>query len=307
MKRYNLIGMKIGYRTSKSSKLARVWPANELLSYFPNIPTNSNTKNPLIFLRDINKENIPFKPSPKTRRIEDILQDANRVNGAASILDRNGNKINTDLHAVFNTSFDRGGRIYSSGYNNFQMIDSLDRLDITINGNPIAELDYQAMFPRILYAMEGIQYPLNKDPYLTIYDDAELRNIFKMIILYALGSEDKTQAIRAGNKELRDDPRLQRLLESKGLSIKQLISDFQNHHRKIAHYFFDNKSKMIQNRDSQMALKILQHFSDKGIPCLPIHDSFIIEKRYADELEEIMQTTFATENNQFQCPITKEG
>jgi len=34
------------------------------------------------------------------------------------------------------------------------------------------------------------------------------------------------------------------------------------------------------------------HFADRGIACLPVHDSFIIQERHTDELVEIMYCAY---------------
>jgi hypothetical protein len=36
---------------------------------------------------------------------------------------------------------------------------------ITISGEPVVELDFRAMMPRLLYAQVGQSYPADEDPY----------------------------------------------------------------------------------------------------------------------------------------------
>lgn len=52
----------------------------------------------------------------------------------------------------------------------------------------------------------------------------------------------------------------------------------------------------MQNKDSLMALEIVYHFYQKGIPVLPVHDSFIIEKQYTEDLKKEMKAIFQGEN-----------
>ena len=43
--------------------------------------------------------------------------------------------------------------------------------------------------------------------------------------------------------------------------------------------------------DADIAEYIINHFTDKGTPVLAIHDSFLINRIYEDDLKKIMQTT----------------
>ena len=52
-----------------------------------------------------------------------------------------------------------------------------------------------------------------------------------------------------------------------------------------------------------MAIDVLSHFAKRGIPVLPVHDSFIIATGYGDELKEVMQKVYSAHNNGFYCPV----
>jgi len=59
-------------------------------------------------------------------------------------------------------------------------------------------------------------------------------------------------------------------------------------HLPVASYFYTGFGVKLQFRDSQIAEKIMLHFARNGIPCLPIHDSFVMHHGYENELEEQM-------------------
>ena len=63
-------------------------------------------------------------------------------------------------------------------------------------------------------------------------------------------------------------------------------------HVGISDYFFSNHGNKLQYYDSQIAEQILVHFAKQGIPCLPIHDSFIIDFRYAVNLQLKMKEIY---------------
>ena len=52
-----------------------------------------------------------------------------------------------------------------------------------------------------------------------------------------------------------------------------------------------------------MALEIIDFFYRNGIPVLPIHDSFIIEKKHSTWLKNKMREIFKKYNNGFECNI----
>ena len=60
---------------------------------------------------------------------------------------------------------------------------------------------------------------------------------------------------------------------------------------------------MFQFSDSHIASQVIQHFMDLEIPILCIHDSFICQKRYANELNDVMKKVVETSYGQ--VPLTK--
>jgi len=53
----------------------------------------------------------------------------------------------------------------------------------------------------------------------------------------------------------------------------------------------------LQYIDSQLAESVLKHFTSRDIPCLCVHDSFIVPKKYGDELEGVMKDTYKSKIN----------
>jgi hypothetical protein len=73
--------------------------------------------------------------------------------------------------------------------------------------------------------------------------------------------------------------------------LDPLIDAFFEKHKPLTKFIFtiDNLGIILQNIDSQIAEKVLLYFALKGIPVLPMHDSFIIYAELYQELEEIMK------------------
>lgn len=110
-----------------------------------------------------------------------------------------------------------------------------------------------------------------------------------------LNSADEHQAESSSNYWLKQNPIQARKLRALGVTrAKPFIDKFTERHQPIAHYFCKGKQTglKIMNRDSRIALEVVNHFGKKGIPILSIHDSFIVQKQYRDELYDVMITTY---------------
>jgi hypothetical protein len=78
-------------------------------------------------------------------------------------------------------------------------------------------------------------------------------------------------------------------------SIKELKEKIMDVHKPIARYLCKGKETglKLMNKDSKIALDVINHFIKQRIPILCMHDSFIVERKYADELEKVMKNTYA--------------
>ena len=72
----------------------------------------------------------------------------------------------------------------------------------------------------------------------------------------------------------------------------QLASGVPGAVHSIAKYFKTGFGLRAQFIDLQIAERVLLHFAKHDIPCLPIHDSFIMHHGYESELEDQMLMAF---------------
>ena len=84
--------------------------------------------------------------------------------------------------------------------------------------------------------------------------------------------------------------------------LRQRILDT---HKPIAHLFFDGIGNTLQYKDSCIAESVMLQFADQNQVALPIHDSFIMRKGFAGDLEEAMRRAFYDEF-QSDIPIKSE-
>jgi hypothetical protein len=246
-------------------------------------------------LRDENKDPIEFDETDITRQMRGNLRIINRAllrnwadlelptnefDGVGWLMLTDADRLPLDLsrrtlYRVFNNrSFEQGGRFYGAWW---QSVPREYRRLIRINGKHTVELDYRAIHPRILYALEGIACP--DDPY-DIGLDPKHRDLVKEVLNKMINAPDRFMKPEG--------------FDSAGLAMT--FAEFQalirEKHETIAKYFKTGFGLKAQFIDSQIAERVLLHFAKHDIPCLPIHDSFIMHHGYETELDGEMRKAF---------------
>jgi len=182
------------------------------------------------------------------------------------------------LYRVFHdTNFITGGRYYGGWW---ETIPSEFRRHLVIDGKATVEIDFSGLHPSILYAKEGLEMP--RDPYAQILGER-----------YRDTSKKLFNALINAKHDLKGPPRNVRIrYPDQPLSwveIKQRICEL---HKPICHNFCTGAGLTLMHEDSELATDVMLHFANMGVPCLPVHDSFIIHHAYEDELYEKMEELF---------------
>jgi len=186
-------------------------------------------------------------------------------------------------HRVFNnSSFKNGGRFYGASHLD---IPSHMRGFIRINGEPVVELDYDALHIVMLYHLRGLDINLAQDPYEIIVGPED-RSIKKIALLTAINAPTEAKAIKGIRKALVDDGITGDILTDKAL--RSLIARAKLAHPDISDDVASGKGIELQNLDSRIADAILTNLMAENIPALPVHDSFIVPQKYEDLLRQQM-------------------
>ena len=190
-------------------------------------------------------------------------------------------------HRVFNnSSFKNGGRFYGASHLD---IPSHMRGFIRINGEPVVELDYDALHVVMLYHLRGIDIDLAQDPYDMIAGP-ENRSIKKIALLTAINAPTEAKAIKGIRKTLLDDGITDDILTDK--SLRKLIARAKLAHTDIADDIASGKGIELQNIDSRIADAILTNLMALNIPALPVHDSFVVPQQYEGLLRQQMEDEY---------------
>lgn len=252
----------------------------------------------------------------KVRQIIEEIQIINRVNGEARIalnLDQHelewvcrrlGNPIDftrTQMYRIFHDRrTDRHGRWYGPWW---QGIHEDFRHRIMINDNPVVELDYSFFHPSMLYCMEGVQIPPKDDLYLLPDDrkDKPWRTLLKILTLSMINASTKEGAVGATigkwkkntvkDKKWGREPLVEPVLLEYH-AIMPLIPRILERHKPIRHHFLTGIGSKLMYEDSSIATEVILYFAEQGIPCLPVHDSFIVEQEHSLECWNVMQQAF---------------
>lgn len=247
-----------------------------------------------IELRDENKEVVNFRKDSKTRELERVVRELNKVLSFCTVRDKNGRELSNFYCRIFNESFERGGRYYRGDVLRINNKED-DRLKITINGNPVCEVDYANLHFRIAACVDNLDLTkVQDDVYYGVLDIHERtpinRGIVKLAINVMFNSASVQKARAAIQKEINSLKNEQYTLGNAGSVMQRVVNAypmFKNHFC-IANGY----GSVLQNLDSELATMVIDSLLELGIPCLPVHDSFIVEQKYEQKLVEVMSDSF---------------
>lgn len=256
---------------------------------------NTKERQPVILrARKTEEEKKKKKPGkeldlPDTPEVKILQEQINQIN--AFIRQQNisyvGDRPEIDeerltIYRVFNNGrLDEGGRLYGGFWQ--QLSGEKREEDILINGEHVVGPDYGQMAVSILYALEGIQMPLE--------DAYELK-----------GWEDYRDGVKTYiNKLLHDDTGTPKAKKSDFIGCKYnkvetiteaLRKDVFEQHKPIAHHFNGSTSGRLFYEESNLLVHVLLELQNKGICALPVHDSLYVAQENFDETIKTMKSAF---------------
>jgi len=217
------------------------------------------------------------------------VEDVNKLSPVNSVY--NIKLKTTYLVRIFNEKPTLSGRFYRGIESN--LLNEL-RSELYINGNSTIELDFKCFHPKILYDLRGIVLQPTFDPYVVRSNlTKEQRTVYKRLLLIMINAETKHKAINGFRKIVREEDDLFNTIgDNEYNTIKKLADELIAHNKLIEDDLFTEKCHELTNKDSNMANEILRHFAKKDILVLCIHDSFVIEEQYEDELRKKMEEVY---------------
>ncbi|MEX3316658.1 hypothetical protein [Sulfitobacter sp. PS-8MA] len=240
-------------------------------------------------LRDENGKPIDYK---RTRQIDRQDRKTEGFNEAISAADINhGDPSNVvamptlacPLARIHNKNFGRGGRYFSMGAS-WQNIKSEARRALTIDGEPVVELDFDGMHIAMLYAEAGL--PLPRDCHDLPGWPRKLVKVATFTLINATNEMAARMSI-AHSEHLGElaEPGSQEAIGK----ARALIEAIKHRHAPIAGQLHSDAGARLMRKDSDIAEAVMAELIlRKGIVALPVHDSFLVPASKRDELEEAM-------------------
>jgi hypothetical protein len=168
--------------------------------------------------------------------------------------------------------WNRGGRLYSIGSRNYQQLSGEERAQMTINGEPVCEIDIRACNLTLLHAKLGLPFDPSSDPYARVGLD---RQIVKAWVTASIGAGSPFQA---WPEQLVADYRMDHGVELEDVAPARMVHD-----RTLE--TFPALSRVgepgvtwavLMFTESNIIIGTMRHLRHWRIPSLPVHDSLIV-------------------------------
>jgi len=183
-----------------------------------------------------------------------------------------------------------------------------DRAKITINGESTYEYDRKASHINTMYeVVTGKPYPNEYGyPYDIVVDGREVpKHIVKNLLSFSQGAySDIGVSQRVGKsyqkKASKDDAKQQDIdnlnkwikftKKVPGIKIHKAL---MNKHRLVKDYYLRGKQygDMIQCWESDLVFEVVRELTNKGVACLTVYDSFIVQSQYEELVKELVNKT----------------
>lgn len=157
-------------------------------------------------------------------------------------------------------AFDRHGRLYGGFW---QSLPKTRRHLLRIDGEPVADLDFAAMFVQLAYLHAGAAIP-NSDPYGDI--DGLPRKAVKKAVASLLCRQGAMVRLPSDLRQLVGP-------EWTGRKVEAAIRE---RHPAIAHLFGVGIGLRLMLTESEIMLATLRILVGQGIPALPMHDGIMV-------------------------------
>lgn len=232
--------------------------------------------------------------------MEEIVKTLNKVNNSATIVDGDGVILENSYCRVFNKSYNLGGRWYRADILRIKNKESKARLDITINGESVVEVDFRGMHFMIAAAMPKFttDHEMPSDVYAFMLRDDDYSevdyDVLKTSVNIMFNCNSQQESFSAINKMIRELPeeKKKQLSLTRAKFIAQIVEeDFPEVFSAMNGGIYDF-GLLLQNADSKIAELIIKEFVDEGIPILPVHDSFLVQEKHLDKLLNAMGEQF---------------
>jgi hypothetical protein len=165
-----------------------------------------------------------------------------------------------------------------------------------MDGMVTQEVDYSGLHIVLLYAQQGIDYwaSVGGDPYEIDWPEGTHQNIdqrqaTKLLLLIAINAITETSAYSGFRSQSADNSPEKSLTDN---VLGEVMAKLKEKHKPIAHKIASGAGIDLMYIDSQLTEHLITYFTDRGIPMLSIHDSYVVPHGYDNVLIYEMKRVF---------------
>lgn len=247
---------------------------------------NKERGKPMSFSRD----------NPVAQRLEQQVRDINEFLAGFTIEGAN----HYGFHRVFNCGDDadfrwnKGGRLYSvSGDESYQQMPATredgraGRDEITIDGEPVVEIDIRSCNLTIFCALIGEPLDLSADVYSDLGIDRALAKAWTNACFGAgkLLERWPPKIAAAYEEEYGHRPKL--TARAVGAKVLERLPHLRRLNDPDAPEWCD-----LQFRESEAMIATMEALRQHGIPALPVHDSLLVPRRHLEAAKACLADSF---------------
>ncbi|WP_417820749.1 hypothetical protein [Terasakiella sp.] len=187
--------------------------------------------------------------------------------------------VHRQLVRSFNDMYDGvdfagGGRLWGGTWQNMSKKDRRSRL--MIDGQKIAEVDFNQMMPCLMYTLADKEPPQDDLYDVSDYSRAGLKKIFN-----AMTFRGRLRNYPDGvAKYFNDDTK-----------VSEIQNAIKAKHKSVAHLFQKGLGHKLQRMESDILVKTMLVLAEFGCPCLPIHDALLCRETDAKKVAMTMENS----------------
>ncbi|MGB8629889.1 MAG: hypothetical protein WCD69_10920 [Xanthobacteraceae bacterium] len=237
-----------------------------------------------------------FERTGKAKELEQQVRDLNEFLDRFDI----GGGSHRGYIRVFNQGdnpcfdWNKGGRLYSQGDDSYQRLKQDRRLGMTINDEPICEIDIRASYLTIYHAHFGVPLDAKRDPYELPGLPAEARDIIKLWFVATFGNNGHLdrwpREIARNYREEHGRPIGKRYpvkrIRENSMKLYPLLEKWGTEDFGWSDLMFIESQAMIGAMCELMSL---------GIPSLSVHDSLIVPASKQEIAEQTLSKRYLKE------------
>jgi hypothetical protein len=175
--------------------------------------------------------------------------------------------------------FDQGGRLFGAFWTNLDR--NRRRASLRINGEPIAEVDFNAMFTRLAYARVGQQLDVDGDPYTPIAEElgADRGAIKQAVNAFFFTTKPFTNWPEGMAEEMR----------RAGLKVSDVTTGVLLHLPLLEPFMWSTSGYGFMRTESDILIRGMKQLAIMGLTGLPLHDAVLVARPNAMVVKQLLE------------------